>query len=473
MLEIGLPRPHDIAEFRDAARRLLAQDVAPQDVIWRDGRENGLFSKPALPVGCPVSVPSGFVPLAEDVICHKDAGRLGLLYELLWRLTHGERHLLRVAADPLVHRLLRMQKTIAREVHKMHAFVRFRRVEPEEGKDGERFVAWFEPEHHVLDRAAPFFVDRFSAMRWSILTPIGLLHWTGEALLSGPAAPRENAPAGDDLDDWWRTYWRATFNPARVNPDMMRAEMPKRYWRNLPEATLIPELLADAQARSAGMMAAAPTVPRKLIRAPSAAIAPTSDAAPLAEIAREAAGCQRCPLFAPATQTVFGAGPPLATGGTARIMMVGEQPGDHEDLQGLPFVGPAGQLLDRALEEAGINRGEVYVTNAVKHFKFEARGKRRIHKKPDRPEIEACRWWLERELAVVKPDLVVALGGTAGQAIHGRAVKVMSERGTIGDDPRGFRVLLTVHPSYLLRLCDAAAKEREYLAFVADLKLAA
>jgi len=153
--------------------------------------------------------------------------------------------------------------------------------------------------------------------------------------------------------------------------------------------------------------------------------------------------------------------------------MVGEQPGDQEDLQGLPFVGPAGQLLDRALEEAGVDRGDVYVTNAVKHFKFEARGKRRIHKKPDRPEIEACKWWLERELAVLRPKLVVALGATAGQAIFGRAVKVMSERGKATEDLRGFRVLLTVHPSYLLRLPDAAAREREFAAFVADLRQAA
>ncbi len=190
--------------------------------------------------------------------------------------------------------------------------------------------------------------------------------------------------------------------------------------------------------------------------------------ATIAALAEEAAHCTRCDLYKWATQTVFGAGPP-----DARVMMVGEQPGDQEDLQGLPFVGPAGQLLDRALEEAGVDRGDVYVTNAVKHFKFEARGKRRIHKKPDRPEIEACKWWLERELAVLRPKLVVALGATAGQAIFGRAVKVMSERGKATEDLRGFRVLLTVHPSYLLRLPDAAAREREFAAFVADLRQAA
>jgi uracil-DNA glycosylase family protein len=188
----------------------------------------------------------------------------------------------------------------------------------------------------------------------------------------------------------------------------------------------------------------------------------------IAALAEEAAHCTRCHLYKWATQTVFGEGPP-----DARIVMVGEQPGDQEDLQGKPFVGPAGKVLDRAMEEAGIDRSTVYVTNAVKHFKFEPRGKRRIHKKPDRPEIEACKWWLDREVAVVRPELIVALGATAGQALYGRAVRIMAERGRVSDDPRGFRMMLTVHPSFLLRLPDAEAKEREFAALVADLRNAA
>ena len=188
----------------------------------------------------------------------------------------------------------------------------------------------------------------------------------------------------------------------------------------------------------------------------------------IAALAEEAAHCTRCHLYKHATQTVFGEGP-----SRARIMMVGEQPGDQEDLQGKPFVGPAGKLLDQALEAAGIDRGEVYVTNAVKHFKFEPRGKRRIHKKPDRPEIEACKWWLERELAVLRPELIVALGGTAGQAVYGRSVKVLSERGKVSQDPRGFRLLLTVHPSMILRVPDPDAKEQAFADFVRDLKKAA
>jgi uracil-DNA glycosylase family protein len=205
-----------------------------------------------------------------------------------------------------------------------------------------------------------------------------------------------------------------------------------------------------------------------LFAEPASALTGIGPNTTIAALAEEAAHCTRCDLYKFATQTVFGAGP-----SDAKVILVGEQPGDQEDLAGLPFVGPAGQLLDRALEAAGIDRTTVYVTNAVKHFKFEPRGKRRIHKKPDRPEVEACKWWLDRELAVARPRTVVALGGTAGQALFGRAVKVLSERGRISDDPRGFRVLMTIHPSMILRVPDREAKAREFAAFVADLKLAA
>jgi DNA polymerase len=465
MYDIGLARPHDLHAFREAARGLVAAGVSPRAIIWHDGDEEGLFTTPYLPAGDPLNVPAGFVRLAEDVICHSDPERLALLYELLWRLTHGEHALLKVAADPLVHRLLKMQKAIGREIHKMHAFVRFRRLDTNQG---ERFVAWFEPAHFVLERAAPFFADRFSLMRWSILTPIGSVHWDDGELAFAAPVRREDSPQADDFEDWWRTYYRTTFNPARANPELMRAEMPKRYWRNLPEATLIPTLLSEAQARTATMLDAPPTTPRKVFRAPPRGGPELGSSSDLAGLARQAAGCERCPLFAAATQTVFGAGP-----SDARIVLVGEQPGDQEDLAGTPFVGPAGKLLDRALDAAGIDRSTVYVTNAVKHFKFEPRGKRRIHKKPERPEIEACAFWLDRELALLKPELVVALGGSAAQALIGRGIKVLSERGRMIDDERGFRVLLTIHPSMILRIPGSEAKEKAFADFVRDLKMAA
>ena len=187
----------------------------------------------------------------------------------------------------------------------------------------------------------------------------------------------------------------------------------------------------------------------------------------LAALRAEAAGCRACPLWKDATQTVFGEGPPHAP-----IMLVGEQPGDKEDLAGKPFVGPAGQMLNRALEEAGIDRDKVYVTNAVKHFKFVPRGKIRLHQKPSTPEIKACRQWYERELAAIKPALVVAMGATAAQSVLGKITPIGKNRGHLIDLDEA-KALVTVHPSYLLRLPDAEAKEREYANFVKDLKLAA
>jgi len=188
----------------------------------------------------------------------------------------------------------------------------------------------------------------------------------------------------------------------------------------------------------------------------------------LKTLREEAADCRACPLWKNATQTVFGEGPQRA-----QAMLVGEQPGDKEDLAGKPFVGPAGQMLDRALEEAGIDRKKVYVTNAVKHFKFVPRGKIRLHQKPTTPEIKACRQWYELELASIKPDLVVAMGATAAQSVFGKITPINKNRGHLIDLGDGIKALVTVHPSYLLRLPDADAKTREYERFVDDLKIAA
>ena len=188
----------------------------------------------------------------------------------------------------------------------------------------------------------------------------------------------------------------------------------------------------------------------------------------LTSVANDAKDCRRCPLYKLATQTVFGEGPARAP-----VMLVGEQPGDQEDLQGRPFVGPAGRMLDQALADAGINRSRVYVTNAVKHFKFEPRGKRRLHKKPNAGEIDACKWWLDQELGLVKPSLTVALGATAARALAGRAMPIGASRGHLIELRDGLPGLVTIHPSFLLRMPDPAVKEQEYRRFVQDLRLIA
>src|SRR5881396_3049490 len=195
--------------------------------------------------------------------------------------------------------------------------------------------------------------------------------------------------------------------------------------------------------------------------------APVPETNSLAKVAAAAKECTACPLYKKATQTVFGEGPKHAT-----MMMIGEQPGDYEDAAGKPFVGPAGKILDRALEDAGTDRSQVYVTNAVKHFKWEPRGKRRIHQKPNSREIAACRPWLEAELRIVKPNLVVAMGATAAQAIFGPGFRVTRERGKVLSSKLAPRVLATVHPSSLLRQPDEESRQREYKHFVSDLRAA-
>ncbi|CAN5311343.1 hypothetical protein BH24PSE2_BH24PSE2_11130 [soil metagenome] len=191
------------------------------------------------------------------------------------------------------------------------------------------------------------------------------------------------------------------------------------------------------------------------------------NAVALERLQQEAAHCRRCDLWKAATQTVFGEGAP-----DARLVLVGEQPGDREDIDGRPFVGPAGEMLARALADANVSRDAIYITNAVKHFKFSPRGKRRLHQKPDAHEIERCRWWLEQELALLEPAVTLALGATAARALLGRAVTISKTRGQVIDSGEGRYFMVTVHPSYLLRIRDAADKKRAYRAFVHDLEAA-
>ncbi len=468
--------PADFAGFRDAARRLDAAAVPPEAVAWTVAGEAGdLFAGeaedlPEAPAGPPRRVPAAFVALARDVACHADPARFDLLYRLLWRLRTAPR-LMDELADADVARALRLRKAVRRDGHKMKAFVRFRALPDGTAEAGERFLAWFEPDHHVVERTAPFFVRRFAGQAWSILTPRRAAHWDGQRLAFGPAAVRADAPDGDPLEETWRTYYGSIFNPARLKVKAMAAEMPRKYWRNLPEARLIDPLVRQAPARAGAMVAARPLPPARSTRVRRAREREEeerrmlfTDIDTLEAVAEGVARCERCPLHRDATRGVAGEGPR-----DARIVMVGEQPGDREDIEGRPFVGPAGRKLDRGMAEAGIDRREVYVTNAVKHFKFEPRGKRRIHKKPDAGEIQACRWWLDNELKLIAPEIVVALGTTAVIAVLGKARSITSLRDAPVVLDTGARLFATVHPSYLLRLPDEEAKAREYARFVGDL----
>lgn len=478
MISVTLDTPDDFEGWRSAVKRLIAAGVDPAQVRWTVAGEVGdLFGAvDTLPAGeAALAVPKAFIPLARAAILHSDPERFVLLHRLIGDIT-ARRRRLDDRADPPVVRIEALAKNVRRDIHKMRAFVRFRKIE-----EGDRYVAWFEPDHHIVRANAKFFIDRFAAMHWSILTPHLSIHWDGKMLTEGPGATRGDAPDGDPVEDAWKRYYASIFNPARLKVGAMLKEMPKKYWHNMPETALIGELVAGAQARSAAMIAAEPR-PAKIERLDASAksgalfaVAPELSGSALSlngqpeeqwsVIRSEAHRCKRCPLFGDATQMVFGEGPL-----DAALMLVGEQPGDQEDLAGRPFIGPAGQLLKAALEEAGIARDAIYLTNAVKHFKFTQQGKRRLHQSPTAGEIDACRWWLDKERALIRPRLTLALGASAARSLFGKTMAVGRSRGTTLAASNGGATRITVHPSYLLRLPDADVAKVERNRFIADLR---
>lgn len=471
MLSVRLDRLNDFDEWRQKARRLLVAGLKPSQVVWRVGsEENGLFEagddmlpQTDGPIG---TVPRQFIDLAGHVIQHSDPERFGLLYAMLWRLQSGE-HTLQNEADPATRVLARMASAVRRDAHKMHAFVRFRSIPH---ADGERFIAWFEPDHFILEANAPFFTRRFAGMHWAIVTPYASAFWDMETVRFGPGGSKKDIPAEDAVEDDWLTYYSAIFNPARLKVSMMKSEMPIKYWRNLPEAERIAPLIRNARQMEQDMIARATTQPpaRHLRQKAREDEAPQDEKQiqSLADAHEAIEGCRRCPLYEHATQAVFGEGPEHAD-----VMFVGEQPGDQEDLAGRPFIGPAGQVFDDAIKNAGIDRRRLYVTNAVKHFKFVPRGKRRIHQKPNTGEIQACRFWLNLERDFVKPKIIVALGATAAQSILGKAVSISGSRGAPIALEDGSILFVTNHPSYLLRIPDPESKAQERAKFDADLAM--
>ena len=453
MYAVKIGREFDV--WRDNARLLLAGDVRPEDVQWSD-TDTLLGEPPPTDGGKSYRVPKEFLALAKTVACHRDLEKWPVLYRVLFRLTHGEPHLLNVMVDDDVRRLHEMEKAVRRDAHKMHAFVRFRKVTEDAG---EHYIAWHRPDHLIVRREADFFRKRFGPMRWTILTPDDSVTWDTHELKFGPGVPRSAAPAEDELEDFWRTYYAAIFNPARIKLKAMQKEMPLKHWATMPETELFSQLLREAPTRVETMVETARAQPP---RSATPFVPATLELPVLQHAIRQ---CEGCELHCYATQPVFGEGP-----ADARCMFIGEQPGDQEDLAGRPFVGPAGQVLNQALRDVGIDRDLLYMTNAVKHFKFEQRGKRRIHAKPSAREITACRPWLEAEIAAVQPAMIVCLGVTAAQSLLGGSFRVGKHRGEIvTGTPFAPWLLATIHPSFLLRIPDEPTRQREHAAFLADL----
>lgn len=258
----------DFEGWRNAARSLRVQGIAPEEVVWRvSNKITGLFDTPDfVPTQTQrpqLTVPRNFLVLCKTAILYRDHARFGLLYRLLWRI-RKEHDLLQVSFDPDVLKVRNMAQAVQRDLHKMKAFVRFREITVE-GKVEPTSVAWFEPSHYIVQASAPFFTGRFTNMHWTILTPDICMHWNGKTVSYSQGANKTDAPAKDDGEDLWRSYYRSIFNPARLKVSAMQAQMPKKYWHNLPEAELISELVANADKRKDEMIAALPTEPQRKI----------------------------------------------------------------------------------------------------------------------------------------------------------------------------------------------------------------
>jgi DNA polymerase len=447
--------------WRNTARELLLAGIPPDEIDLADATTPqplalGFATEPDLTPRAEAprpSVPRAFLELAGTAACHADPHRWNLLYRILWRLQR-DRELLHRELDPDIAELRRLDSQVRRDLHKMHAFLRFRMVPAlADSGDDDHYIAWYRPDHRILELAVPFFAERFAPMRWTILTSYAAASHdpATKQVTWGPGVPRSAAPEADELESLWRSYYASIFNPARLNPRAMKAEMPTRYWKQLPELELLPQLMTTATTRVDTMMEQ-----QKLISETTAGagqFVPAEHTLPA--LAGALPHCQGCELYKHATQAVFGmvgtSAAARARPGAARLMLVGEQPGDEEDRRGEPFVGPAGKVLDRALDELGLDRRELYITNAVKHFKFTLRGKRRIHESPRLSEVTACRPWLLAEIDALRPQVVVCLGATAAKSLLGAKFALMKDRGKLVSSPYAEQVIATLHPSAILR----------------------
>ena len=540
----------EFAEWRTHARQALQQGYRPEELDLQDATVSTTLALPLAedeaPTGEPVRSPhtsTAFLALAEVAAVHRDPERWNLLYRVLSRLQTTPA-LLKIEIDADVARLRQMEQQVRRDLHKMHAFVRFRKVEsdamdeanpfvPHDGallphagaslphagaslphagaslphagaslphagallsqdeallpQDGallrsspadyagetraaavvEQYVAWYRPDHRILRLAAPFFAERFAVMRWSVLTPEESVRWDPvlRQLQFGPGLPREAAPSDDELEGLWRTYYSSIFNPARLNPGVMRQEMPVRYWKDLPEVAMLPQLITESKGRVGAMVQVQAT------KTSAAPFVPKEHTLPLIDAALPS--CEGCELYKFATQAVRGEGPSVeAREHRPRLMLVGEQPGDQEDVKGRPFVGPAGRVLDKAFDELGIDRGGIYLTNAVKHFKFVQRGKLRLHQNPRMSEITACRPWLLAEIDAVRPQVILCLGASAAKSLLGGTFGLMRDHGKILSTPYADQVVATIHPSAVLRARDQQSGDQLFGFLKDDLALA-
>ncbi len=440
--------------WRKHARSLLEEKIHFNDVIWQASNSGSLFDCTDVSVGkksSAIKIPREFIEDAQFVSAFRDESTWNLLYKLAYRIVYENKNLMSLALDNDVLDFHRRMKLVSRDLHKMKAFVRFKEIKKD---DQSIYMAWHRPDHRVLKFSAPFFTDRFNGMNWAIFTEEESMSWINNKLEFGPGITQQEAQAFDETEELWKTYYASIFNPGRVKIKMMKSELPVRHWNTLPEAQLIDQLIAEAPARLDAFYES---------QRPSA-LQWVPNEASLSELKAALPNCSACGICSKATAPVFGEGPE-----TARIVFVGEQPGNDEDLSGSPFVGPAGQLLMEALEIAGILRSEVYLTNAVKAFKWKEQNGMRKHVNPSSSDIAACRPWLKHELDIVRPQILVCLGASAAQSVFGKMMKVGDSHGKIFQTSYSDKTLILSHPSAILRMTDPEEKERLYNQFVGDI----
>lgn len=453
MQSVFLAHEVDFQGWRNATRRLISDQISPDSIQWHIQPPKDLFTRPYtestsdknenLPA---FKITRRVFELCQTVIQANEPERFDLLYR--W-ITLCQNH-----ADPfndkthhaLIHRIERLVQAVQAETSRLRDLLRFHKQ-----SDRSELIAFFEPTHYVIEANSDFFQRLQADQSWLLITPYRSLKVNGQQKIFGPGF--SSNPLKNHDADQWNDFLN----------DFFPKDQPLQkqyYWQELPQAALPKdEVLSQTQsitplASSEEAITSVPTILKNVDFS-------------MIKLAQTAAECQRCALWKPATQTVFGEGC-----AKSRLMLVGEQPGDQEDRFGRPFVGPAGQVMNHAIAHAGFERQDVYTTNAVKHFKFTPRGQRRIHQSPNPKEIAACSFWLEAEREIVKPTVLLMLGASAARSILGRPVTISRERSQfipLNNDTIG---MITVHPSYLLRLPDRESKKREYWRFVEDLKKA-
>lgn len=454
-------------DWRNSTRQLIANDIHPSYVEWNevntaqsslfnniDQKNDGLLKSRT---SC-FSLSQNFIKFAQIVSYHSDPVKWQLLYNAVWRLTHGERHLMQLATDPLVHQLMVMRKAVGRDAHKMKAFVRFRLFIND---SIEYYIAYYRPDHKIVKYVAPFFKRRFAIMNWAIITPHESVFWNGNSLEFNLLDSKFSEKSlNDDTEFLWQTYYRAIFNPARIKIKAMRREMPIRYWQNMPETKIIDSMLLEAPVRVDKMLNyvegssnnAEQYLPAELT---------------LENLQSASIKCKGCSLYQCATQTVFGAGYT-----NANIMIVGEQPGDLEDKLGMPFKGPAGDVLDDILKKLNLSRHDIYITNTVKHFKFKSINGKRLHVSPSTKEIIACKPWLEAEIKLINPKIIICLGVTAARALISYGFYMKKMRGKLLQFSEHQQIIATYHPSAVLRAVNSKDKLFIYQTIINDIVIA-